>query len=303
MPEIMDKRLELLKNYLTDIFDDFSIEKASDDASFRRYFRVFTNGKSYIVMDAPPEKEQIDDFIKIAKFFKISDINTPQIYFENQKMQQDGFLILRDFGDITLLKNNSLEFYRLAIDELIKIQNLKYKNLPVYDKEVLLREMNLCKEWFNKDFDYSDIFEFILQNILTHKPVVVHRDYHSRNIMVDENSKKTLGIIDFQDATIGSYVYDIASLLKDAYIDLGDISELQKYYFEKSNLTNFEKFIFDFDMIATQRHLKILGIFKRLSIRDGKNGYLKDLPLVKKYLIDISKKYPELQKLQELCKQ
>jgi aminoglycoside/choline kinase family phosphotransferase len=299
----MDKRLDLLKDYLNTIFDDFEIKTASDDASFRRYFRVFTGNKTYITMDAPPEKEQIDGFIKIAKFFKNGGVNTPTIYFENQKMQQDGFLILRDFGDITLLKNNSLEFYKLAIDELIKIQNLEYPNLPVYDKEVLLREMNLCKEWFNKDFDYNYIFEFILQNVLTHKPVVVHRDYHSRNIMIDENSKNSLGIIDFQDAIIGSYVYDITSLLKDAYIDLGDISELQKYYFEKSNLTNFEKFIFDFDMIATQRHLKILGIFKRLSIRDGKNGYLKDLPLVKKYLIDISKKYPELQELQELCKQ
>jgi aminoglycoside/choline kinase family phosphotransferase len=308
----MDKRLDLLKDYLNTIFDDFEIKTASDDASFRRYFRVFVGDKTYIAMDAPPEKEQIDGFIKIAKFFKIGDINTPQIYFENHKMQQDGFLILRDFGDITLLKNNSLKLYKLAIDELIKIQHLpkpcfaeallRRSKASELDK-ILLSEMSLCKDWFNKDFDYNDIFEFILQNVLTHKSVVVHRDYHSRNIMVNKNSKKTLGIIDFQDAIIGSYVYDIASLLKDAYIDLGDISELQKYYFEKANLTNFEKFIFDFDMIATQRHLKILGIFKRLSIRDGKNGYLKDLPLVKKYLIDISKKYPELQKLQELCKQ
>lgn len=295
--QTIDKRFELLKNYLRSIWIDFKIEVASDDASFRRYFRVYVQNTTYIVMDAPPKKEPLDDFIAIAKLFKNNAINTPKIHFENKEL---GFLIIDDFGDTTLLKNPTLEYYKLAIDEIITLQRIQNSNLPTYSPKILQNEMNLAQQWYNKDFDYTDIFAYILNNITTHKQVVVHRDYHSRNIMLTDNN---LGIIDFQDAIIGSYVYDIASLLKDAYIDLGDITQLQKYFFKESNLEDFDQFIFDFDMIATQRHIKILGIFKRLSIRDGKNSYLKDLPLIEKYLITISEKYPELNNLKELCKQ
>lgn len=292
----MGKRLDLLHLYLQSIFVDFELEIASSDASFRRYFRVFVDSKSYIVMDAPPEKEKVDDFVNITKLFRQNNINTPKIYFENKEL---GFLVLSDFGNITLLQKPKLEFYKTAIDELIKIQNIREHNLANYSVNILKNEMSLCQEWFKQDFDYQDIFDFLLDNITQHKQVVVHRDYHSRNIMLTHSG---VGIIDFQDAVFGSYAYDIASLLKDAYIDLDTIEVLQKYYFEQRGLEDFEQFIFDFDMIATQRHLKILGIFKRLSIRDGKDNYLQDLPLVQKYLIEVSQKYPQLQKLQELCK-
>ena len=251
----MDKRLELLKQYLSSVFTDFTISKVSEDASFRRYFRIVIHNKSnFVVMDAPPLKEKIDGFVAIAKFFKVNNINTPKIYHQNLKL---GFLVLEDFGDITLLKNNTINFYKLAIDELIKIQQLPQNDLPIYSHQILQKEMEISKEWFCNDFNYKDIFKFLLENIQQHKSVVVHRDYHSRNIMVYDNM---LGIIDFQDAIFGSYVYDIASLLRDAYLEIDNVEVLQKYYFQQAELTNYQQFIQDFDMIATQRHLKILGI-------------------------------------------
>jgi aminoglycoside/choline kinase family phosphotransferase len=294
-----DTRFELLRAYVASLFDKFELRVASDDASFRRYFRIITKNATYIAMDAPPHKEPLDDFIRVAQLFKKHSINTPEIFFSNIKQ---GFLILEDFGNTTLLQTPQLEYYKRAIDELIALQSITDATLPTYTPELLQYEIELCHQWYDSQFVYADIFTYLLQNISKHKQVVVHRDFHSRNIMIHNN---TLGIIDFQDSVIGSYVYDLASLLRDAYIELSDddVLLLQKYFFEKSKLTDFKQFIIDFDMISTQRHIKILGIFKRLSVRDGKNAYLKNIPLVQKYLLHIAQKYPQLQKLEKLCKQ
>lgn len=301
---MIDKRQQQLNRYLEQIFDntDFIISKINDDASFRRYFRIIYKQQSFIAMDAIPSLEPIDKFVEIAELFSKNNINSPKIYAKNI---DDGFLLLQDFADITLLQHNKkfdINSYYLAIDELIKIQKLPKTNLKNYSNKILTNEMDLAIKWFNPNFDHSKIFNTLLINIKTHKTVMVHRDYHSRNIMVYNNK---LGILDFQDAVIGSYAYDLASLLKDAYLQISsnNLTSLLAYYFQKSNLNNYQQFIKDFDFIATQRHIKILGIFSRLEKRDGKNQYKKNIPQVTKYLLEISQKYPELQTLEQLCKQ
>ncbi len=302
-----DTRLIQLKECLNKFFNsnDYTVIKVSHDASFRRYFRVIINNNSYIMMDAPPKLENINQFTTIADFFHKYNINTPKIYLKNSVV---GLLLMSDFGDITLLKQQQNKFdidlYKLAIDELIKIQNLPINKLKIknYSSVILQQEMQLCTSWYNKNNNYTELFAFLTNSIARHNKVIVHRDYHSRNIMYYNN---IFGILDFQDAIIGSYVYDLASLLKDAYIKLknSDVEQLLQYFFIQTKLKNYTQFMRDFDLAATQRHIKILGIFTRLNIRDNKPQYLQDIPLVINYLLKMSEKYNELNILKKLCKQ
>ncbi len=309
---MIDQRFVLLTNWLTNFFGDknYVINNASDDASFRRYFRVKRNNNTFIAMDAPPAKEDNNTFIKIATLFRINNLHTPKIIASNLAQ---GFVLLEDLGNTTFLqalnKNNRINLYKKAIDEIIKIQiiDCKNNNLPYYDKILLKSEMQLLIDWYltkNTNNIHKqqllNIFHILSENAINSLQVLVHRDYHARNIMI---IKDKLAIIDFQDAVIGSNTYDLCSLLKDAYLELSenDIQTLLNYYYTQTNIDiEYSQFKKQFELMGLQRHLKILGIFKRLSIRDGKHQYLNDIPLVKKYALQIADKYPEFSVLKDI---
>jgi N-acetylmuramate 1-kinase len=300
-----DLRLDQLEDWLEIFFDDanFTLSKASDDASFRRYFRIERSNLSFIAMDAPPEKENSELFIKIAKLLRLNGIYTPKII--DQDLQQ-GFLLIEDLGSTTFLQalnnTNALELYQMAIDELIKLQKIDWHNqvLNPYDESLLKAELQLLVEWYLPKNIEQPLLDQLLQlfNELTHNSlnspqVLVHRDYHCRNLMMTNNK---LSVIDFQDAVVGSNSYDLVSLLKDAYYELetNELRTLLTYYHTQAKVSiSFNEFEKQFDLMGLQRHLKILGIFKRLSIRDGKHQYLNDIPLIEKYVLQIADKYSE----------
>lgn len=313
----------MLCEWLTTVtpkIDIATIRVASADASFRRYFRVDAiDGKSYIVMDAPPEKEDVARFIRIAKLFVQTGITVPHIIAENVT---DGFLLLTDLGVSTYLSELTTDtcedLYIDAIEALITLQKGSQPDvLPNYDRARLGVEMALFPEWYvGKHLNTSltdqqlesltRVFDSILDNACAQATVFVHRDYHSRNLMVMNSGNP--GILDFQDALYGPVTYDLVSLLRDAYISWNEqqVSSLVQTYWDKARATGinvpakFSDFERDFDMMGLQRHLKILGIFARLYHRDGKSGYLKDLPLVLSYTKAIAAKYTETAPLVDL---
>ncbi len=308
-----DERLDSLTDWLENFFGDenFVISKASDDASFRRYFRIERDNSTFIAMDAPPKQENNSQFLLIAKLLNNNNIHAPKII---QADLTDGFLLLEDLGSSTFLDTLKGKFntslYKLAIDILIEIQSIDTQNinLPSYNSEILNTEMQLLIDWYlpkelssKQSNNLKKIFKILIDNSLNSGQVLVHRDYHCRNLMfINDND---LGVIDFQDAVIGSNTYDLCSLLKDAYFELNQeqLQILLKYFYDKSNIsTKFTDFMKQFELMGLQRHLKILGIFKRLSIRDGKHQYLDDIPLVKKYALQIANKYPEFAILKEI---
>ncbi|ALE51839.1 hypothetical protein SP60_00345 [Candidatus Thioglobus autotrophicus] len=307
-----DRRLDQLEDWLEIFFDDanYTLSKASDDASFRRYFRIERSNLSFIAMDAPPAKENSKLFVEIAQLLRDNNIHAPKII---DKDLEQGFLLIEDLGNTTFLQalnpSNKLDLYKLAIDELVKIQAIELKNqaLNTYDESLLKAELQLLIDWYlAKDIDQNlinqlkQLFDQLVQNSLNASQVFVHRDYHCRNLMTT-NGK--ISIIDFQDAVIGSNTYDLASLLKDAYIELNlaEIQTLLTYFYQQANIKiPFAEFEKQFDLMGLQRHLKILGIFKRLSIRDGKHQYLDDIPLVKKYALQMADKYPEFTLLKDI---
>lgn len=306
-----DKRLDTLTDWLETFFGDanFVISSASDDASFRRYFRIERENTTLIAMDAPPEKENNPAFIKIATMLRANHIHAPKII---QTDLTQGFLLIEDLGTLTFLKalnpDNPIPLYKKAIDELIKMQTIDCHNdLPLYDDTLLKTEMQLLIDWYlpkninnKQQQQLTDIFQILSDNALNSPQVFVHRDYHARNMMILNNK---ITIIDFQDALIGSNTYDLCALLKDAYHQLKptQIKTLLQYYHQQTNnkmtRPEFEK---QFELMALQRHIKILGIFKRLSLRDGKNQYLNDIPLVKKYILQTANKYPTFAPLKEI---
>ncbi len=307
-----DPRLWQINEWLTAIlpYSEFKLEVASSDASFRRYFRVYQHDHSRIVMDAPPEHEDIDAFVKIAEFLVSTGTHVPRIFAKNM---EQGFLLLSDLGNTSYLSAlNALsadELYHAAIDEIIKMQlaPINDMELPAYDAEKLLTEMRLFPDWFlGKHLSLSpppeleSVFELLINNASVQPQYFVHRDYHSRNLMLGADNE--VGVIDFQDAVIGPTTYDLVSLLRDCYIEWPQ-SRLDKwldYYFdqarEKRLLAGTEKsgFVRWFDLMGLQRHLKVLGIFCRLNYRDGKAAYMNDLPLTLKYVLQVTGRYPEL---------
>ncbi len=288
---------------------------ASSDASFRRYFRVHQQQDTYIVMDAPPDKEDTAPFINIAQLFAQAQVNVPQIV---QKNTEQGFLLLEDFGSECLLdclNDNTVDhLYRDALASLFILQtnvDIKSCDLPQYDADLLQVELNLFSDWFlNQQCNLTlstteqtlltTSHELLIASALQQTQVCVHRDYHSRNLM--HVSIDNPGIIDFQDAVIGPITYDAVSLLRDCYISWSDaqIENSLKPYYQKLMQTqlitcDYLQFKRDFDLMGMQRHLKAIGIFSRLNIRDGKSDYLKDIPRTLDYVITISANYPELQ--------
>ena len=314
---INDARLNQLTTWVEKLFPDdhLNITVASSDASFRRYFRLKQNESSYIVMDAPPEHEDISSFIKIDEFLAQYDVAVPHIY---AKDEDNGYLLLSDFGDTSFLKSltsaNADNLYRKAIDELISMQKTHPANtsLPDYDETKLRDEMSLFPDWFlSRHLDLkvpkilTAVYDFLIDEIQQQPSCFVHRDYHSRNLMVCADN--TLGIIDFQDAVVGPITYDLVSLLKDCYIQW-PAEQQQNWlnYYKEQAINN--KLITQsqgkdlqrwFDLTGLQRHLKVLGIFCRLNYRDGKANYLNDLPLTLHYVLEVCERYKELEALYE----
>ena len=293
-------------------YEHYNIEVASSDASFRRYFRLKKDDITLILMDSSLEKTSLKPFIKVTNLLLSVNLHAPKIIHEDC---EKGFLMLEDLGSTNLLdtlnKDNMKSLYKKCIDDIITMQTINAKQLPLYDNAFLKLEMNLSQEWFlekylEKDLKQDEIqtientLDLIAREVLSHpQGVFVHRDFHSRNIM----SCEPLGIIDYQDAMNGSIVYDLVSLLRDLYIQLDkqDVNELALYFKEQKQLDiSDEEFLKWFDFMGLQRHLKVLGIFARLYLRDNKDGYLKDLPLTLAYVLQVCKKYPELNDLHQL---
>lgn len=286
---------------------------ASADASFRRYFRAHTPDGSYIVMDAPPAHEDCAPFLHVARLFRAAGANTPEILAENGA---EGFLLLSDFGDTTYLaaldEGSADRLYRDANAALITIQRAsRAGELPPYDAELLLRELRLFPDWYvarhlGIELDAGQrqtlerVFAAILANNLAQPTVYVHRDWHSRNLMV--TAQDNPGVLDFQDAVYGPITYDLVSIYKDAYIawDEARVLDWVVRYWQAARAAglpvraDFGEFYRDFEWMGVQRHVKVLGIFARLYHRDGKDGYLKDMPRVMDYLRRACQRYREL---------
>ena len=314
-------RYELLTQWSKEFFDDqFTIEPASNDASFRCYYRINTNKKSFIAMDAPPDKEDISSFLAVGKKLYQDDIRVPNLYEINSSL---GFILMEDFGKTTygdaLTLKNSDELYKNALSTLVTIQkNCHYKDISSYTSGLLLNEMSLFEDWYLNKYkkiilnsseknDLSKIFNMIIRSNVNQQRCFVHRDFHCRNLMLIDGEIGP-GIIDFQDAVNGPILYDLVSLLKDAYFELEEdfILDMVIRYWEamiKARLitkNEFADFFKSFEWMGVQRHLKILGIFARLYFRDNKDQYLNNLPLVEKYLKDTTQRYQELFPLRDI---
>ncbi|RIZ69017.1 MAG: aminoglycoside phosphotransferase [Methylococcales bacterium] len=288
-----------------------SCEPASSDASFRRYFRVKTAEGQYVVMDAPPEKENTAAFIKVAGILAHSQVNVPTIFQENVT---DGFLLLEDFGSTCYLdelnEQNATQLYQGAFETLFKLQSLTDINqcdLPSYDVPLLQRELTIFHEWFlGQLLDiqipaslWETVCDALIVSALEQPKVCVHRDYHSRNLMV--LTEDSPGVIDFQDAVIGPIIYDVVSLLKDCYIAWPEpqVEAWLTSYYDRlvqadliaCSLADFKRW---FDLMGMQRHLKAIGIFSRLHLRDDKSTYLQDIPRTLHYVMTVCSSYPEL---------
>jgi N-acetylmuramate 1-kinase len=316
----MSDRKQQLETWLKNNLGEqaFSLTVASADASFRRYFRVHLADKTLIAMDAPPPQEDCAPFVKIAKLLCDAGLNAPIVLAQDL---QNGFLLLSDLGDDTYLSalnsDTATKLYGDATDALIKLQLASQPDaLPPYDAALLNREMQLFPDWYvakHLKFELNaeqqgwlqNTFEILNKNILAQGQVTVHRDYHSRNLMI---CKDNPGVLDFQDAVYGAITYDLVSLLKDAYIqwDEEQVIDFAVRYWEKARKSglpvpqDFSEFYRDFEWMGAQRHIKVLGIFARLSYRDGKDAYLKDMPLVLHYLRKVCERYVELRPMLRL---
>lgn len=293
-----DLRHNLMTQFLMrHLGDDFKIESLPGDASFRRYHRIYQGDVSYLLMDAPPQKESVQLFVDVAKILN-QVVNAPNIIEEDI---ENGFLLLQDFGEIEfahliLDKVKKDDYYSQALHALNQLQTLNINDasitsviLPYSDKKYE-DEMDLFSEWFlpfigyvmsdDEQLMWQTFKKIIIKYVQSQPKVVVHRDYHSRNLMQDKASDR-LGVIDFQDALIGAYSYDLVSLIRDAYIDENDdwVNQKIKEFYNLADIDKpFEQFCFDVNVMGVQRHLKVLGIFVRLYQRDGKDKYLSNIP-------------------------
>jgi hypothetical protein len=299
----------------------FTLAPASADASFRRYFRAtLDDGTTRIVMDAPPANEDCRPWLRVQKLFQDAGVHVPEVLARDLER---GFLLLSDLGNATYLQaltpDNAVSLYADAITSLVAIQQASRPDvLPEYDRALLRRELDLFPEWYlakhhrlelsaAENESLETVFERILAVNLAEPKVFVHRDYHSRNLMRVDGTGNP-GIIDFQDAVYGPISYDMVSLLKDAYIEWDEdlaLDWLVRYWEQarKAGLpvaADFGEFFRDYEWMGVQRHVKVLGIFARLYHRDGKDGYLKDLPLVARYLRKACERYAELSPLRKL---
>ena len=289
-----------------------TLRQVAGDASFRSYYRVDTaDGSSLIVMDAPPEHEDCGPFIDVTSRLESAGVHVPHIHAENL---EQGFLLLEDLGDVQYLDRldakSAPHLYGDAFNALAAMQSRAPSDgLPPYDEALLRFEMELFREWLCKthlglELDAArnamldDLFKLLVDNALEQPQLFVHRDYHSRNLMLTEGHSP--GIIDYQDAVEGPITYDLVSLLKDAYIrwpleqvdrwvaGYADLA-MQSGLIDEAQGQKFQRW---FDLMGLQRHIKVAGIFARLYRRDGKAGYLADIPLVLDYIVEMAERYP-----------
>ncbi|TXH71517.1 MAG: aminoglycoside phosphotransferase [Thiothrix sp.] len=318
-----DVRLEQLTEWVNTLpaWQGAQLAPASADASFRRYFRVSKEGKTAIAMDAPPDKENCAPFVDITARLRAAAVAAPELYAKNLF---DGFLLLEDFGDTPLLNelspSNADPLYESAMDTLLRVQQTDIDGLPEYSSEFLRREVDLMPEWFLKthlglaaeeipDKLIENTFTNLINAVLEQPVAFVHRDYHSRNLMLAPENK--LGVIDFQDAVWGPVTYDLVSLLRDCYVVWPQqrvkrwALAYHKEAIAEGVLPPIDEvsFLRWFDLMGLQRHLKVLGIFARLNHRDGKSGYLKDLPLTLSYVLTVGSQHPETCRLVEWMRQ
>ena len=299
-------REQQLHTWLTEVFQNQSLqhEKIPGDASFRSYHRLTVGNQHYIVMDAPPEKESVKEFIAVDNLMA-GHVHVPKMIATDE---QQGFIVLEDLGNTdfadVIAKDltdagelaKTARYYHQAMQAILAIQKIDINDaktvIPSYDDALLRREMGLFSEWFlpyigvtmTPDLEtlWLDLQSDIIQQVIAQPQVVVHRDFHSRNLMVLNHSDE-LGVIDFQDAVIGAYTYDLASLLRDAYINYDEtwVNSHLAHYHQLAQIDNsLAEFTVDFNIMSMQRHLKVLGIFVRLFERDGKDRYLTNLPKV-----------------------
>jgi len=307
-----DKRAIELAEWLQSIgFAIESIQPASSDASFRRYFRVCHAKGCDVVMDAPPDKETTEPFVRIAAIMAAAGVHVPAIREQNQ---EQGFLLLEDLGSTSLLdvlKPDTADgLYQAALDSLLKLQTgIDSSNcgLPVYDRALLQRELGIFYEWFLEkllgivlpDSLRRGLDDLLIESALQQPQICVHRDFHSRNLMWQGRAEP--GVIDFQDAVVGPVSYDLVSLLRDCYIDwphhrvqLWCRNHYQRLRDAGIVEVEFGRFSRWFDLMGLQRHLKAVGIFSRLHLRDSKSGYLADIPRTMGYIEAVCEQYPEL---------
>lgn len=315
------ERQRKIENWLGDLYPGrhFILTPASADASFRRYFRATDGaGATFVVMDAPPQREDCAPWLHVQQLFEAAGVHVPHVHAQDLA---HGFLLLSDLGATTYLNafsaDNTRALYDDAIDALIRIQCASRPDeLPVYDRALLKRELDLFPDWYiarHLNITLTDAqqktlataFDKILAVNLAEPQVYVHRDYHSRNLMV---ASPNPGIIDFQDAVYGPISYDLVSLFKDAYVQWPEelVLDWVVRYWQKARQAglpvraDFGEFYRDYEWMGVQRHIKVLGIFARLWHRDGKDGYLKDMPLVMSYLRTACERYRDLGPLLKL---
>ncbi|MFP5390308.1 MAG: aminoglycoside phosphotransferase family protein [Gammaproteobacteria bacterium] len=320
-----DERLAQLNNWLAEqqLVDVASTRPASSDASFRRYFRYDVTpalraklGDTLIAMDAPPARENVPAFVRVQELLIEAGVNAPAIVARNV---EQGFLLLSDLGNTTYLQrldaDNASFMYSDAVDALIAFQLTSAPDvLPEYDREFVVRELALFPEWYVRRHlgveiseaqgkQMAAVFEAIIATCLAQPQVFMHRDYHSRNLMFLDQGNP--GVLDFQDAVYGPITYDLASLLRDAYIQWDEeiVLDWAVRYWQSAKKVglpvnpDIDAFYRDFEFMALQRHLKILGIFCRLNYRDGKPGYMGDLATVSDYVRKTCNRYKELKPL------
>ena len=307
------KDISKISSWLGEIIKgSFNIERASSDASFRTYYRVTHNKGTDIVMYAPPDKESLTDVIKINSKLDSANITVPKIKKVNEGL---GLMLMSDFGKKVYLNNLNDEtvfcLYTDAIDVIHNMQNnITTSDLDCFDIREQRNETNLFIDWFlKKHIGYNDekldsmgikkIFTDLLEKIDEIPKTFIHRDYHSRNLMLLE--KGNPGVLDYQDAMVGPITYDLVSLLKDCYIKWDNelINKMSKTYFQRISdvETSFDVFSYWLDITGLQRHLKAIGIFTRLNYRDNKPVYMNDIPRTLSYVRETVGKYDELKEI------
>ena len=322
-----DRRLDQLREWLA-CFDDIepaTLAPASIDASFRRYFRVRAGSESLIVMDAPPEREDCRPYIRVARYLEQMSLNSPRIV---RAAPEQGFLLLTDLGcrqylqELEKRPERAGELYGDALSAVLKLQEQGRRfqsDLPSYDDKLLRFEMSLFRDWLclrhlglelseRDEAEWQSSVELLVRNALNQPKVFVHRDFHSRNLMVTDRNNP--GILDFQDAVEGPFTYDLVSLLKDCYIRWP--AEQVKRWATQFHSALAERdlvsisaaqFMRSFELMGVQRQLKAAGIFARLNHRDGKPAYLQDVPRTLRYIVEIAPRYPELEFLEQLIRE
>jgi len=300
----------------------FTLTAASEDASFRRYWRAtLEDGASYVAMDAPPDKEDCRPFVRVARMLADAGVHAPQVLAQDL---EQGFLLLSDLGTRTYLAElnagNARQLFADATDALLRWQlATRAGALPPYDEALLRREMSLFPDWYvgkhlkkalsaGQSQTLEKIFALLAQSALAQPVVYVHRDYMPRNLMVCEPNP---GVLDFQDAVLGPITYDMVSLVRDAFISWEEerVLDWSVRYWQKAKTArlpvagDFAEFWRAFEWMGLQRHLKVLGIFARINYRDGKPKYLEDTPRFLGYAMDVSRRYAALAPLARLLEE